>query len=277
MNATARPMLGIIAGDGRLPEQLLEACRAQGRETFVLSFDDIKSPVLMAHEHNAVVRLGAIGEALSHLRNAGVKEVVMAGRVRRPPLSSLKPDAAGLKLLGRMSTAFLGGDDAMLRTIITFLEDEGFAVVGADDILIDLVSPQGLLGSVAPNKQDLADIAKGLRVAKAIGVHDIGQAVVVENSYVLGVEGPEGTDALVARCASLKNSPNAGVLVKAKKPSQESRVDLPTVGPHTVEVVHKAGLRGIAVEAGGSLILDREQVVARADTLGIFVMGVKDE
>ena len=268
----ASSKLGIIAGGGRLPLQIMESCRATGRPFFVLAFDNAEQAPLEQASHK-IVRLGAVGEAIDTLRQAGVNDVVMAGRVQRPSFASLKPDAAGAKLLTRLGKAFFAGDDALLRVIVSFLEEEGFSVIGADQLLDGLTTPEGVLGKIAPDAGAQADIAQGFKTAKELGARDVGQAAIVENGEVLGMETAEGTDALITRCAPLHKHPRSGVLVKAKKPGQDARVDLPTIGPETVEKMYAAGFAGIALEAGGSLILDKEKTIARADALGIFVVG----
>lgn len=267
--------LGIIAGSGRLPAQLVEHCRNNNRPVFVLAFHDTTDPETYARVPHAVVRIESVGEALEHLRTAGVTQLVMAGKVRRPSLIGLKPDKSTAKLLARVGSAFFSGDNALFTSLVSFLEEEGFTVIGAEQVMDELITPEGVLGKIKPTEQNMVDIAKGMRIAKALGSLDIGQAVIVENNYVLGVEAAEGTDAMIIRCANLKNEERGGVLVKAKKPLQEARVDLPAIGPATIENIYAAGLMGVAVEADGSLILDRAQVIARADRLGIFVMGVR--
>lgn len=271
---SASSTLGIIAGSGRLPAQLVEACHAINRPCFVLSFAEDTNVDAIETTPHAVVRLGAIGEALKKLREAGAKEVVLAGKVARPSLTSLKPDLTATKLLAKLGKAFFGGDDALLSALVSFLESEGFKVVSSQDILRSLVASAGVYGRISPSPRDESDIAHGLRVAKQLGLLDIGQAVIVENGYVLGVEAAEGTNALISRCASLKREARGGVLVKTKKPHQDERVDLPAIGLTTIETVYEAGFSGIAIEAGGSLILDREHVVARANELGLFLIGV---
>lgn len=275
--ATAQSTLGILAGSGRLPLQLLEICQSTGRDVFVLAFENSADVNAFSNVPHAVVRLGAVGEAIDHLRAANVGEVVMAGAIRRPNFSSLRPDRMGTKLLARMGGAFFSGDDALLKAIVGFLEEEGFKVIGSDDVMGGLVTPEGVLGRIRPDQQAKSDITKGLKVAKTLGELDIGQAVIVEHGYVLGVEAAEGTDALIERCARLRREQKGGVLVKACKPSQEKRVDLPSIGPDTVEKMHRAGFAGIAVEADSSLILDKENVIKKADELGLFVIGITHE
>jgi len=273
---TAKSTLGIIAGTGRLPLQLIEACQAAGRRVFVLAFEGSTDPAVIANVPHAIVPMGDIGTALEYLHKANAKELVMAGRVQRPTLAMLKPDRAAAKLIARMGGSLFAGDDALLKTVISFLEDEGFTVIGVQNVLKSLVAPEGIMGKVPPNDHAKTDIAYGIEVARRLGELDVGQAVVVENGYVLGVEAAEGTDALLARVGKLRQlQERAGVLVKIKKPLQERRVDLPAIGPKTVENVHAAGLSGIAVEAEGSLILDREIVIAKADELGLFLVGIR--
>jgi len=269
------PTLGIIAGSGRLPAQLVESCLTTGRKCFVLALENAADMNAISHVPHAMVRIGAIGAALEHLRKADVKEIVLAGNVRRPSLLSLRPDLTGTRLLARLGTAFFSGDDALLKAVISFLEEEGFKVVGSDEILRGLMAPMGVLGNISPDARAEADIAHGIRVAKALGELDIGQAVIVENGYVLGVEAAEGTDALIERCGKLRREMKSGVLVKVRKPAQEERADLPAIGPQTVEKIHEAGFAGIAIEAGGGIILDKEKTIATADALGVFVVGVR--
>lgn len=269
--------LGIIAGSGELPMSLIETCHAQQRPVFVLTFDENQPEHHFHHVPHAKIRLGAVGESIAALRKAGVTELVLAGGIKRPSFSSLKPDAMGAKLIARLSTKIFSGDDAILKTVISFLEEEGFKVLGADELLVDLLAPEGVMGRATPDERAGADIALGFKVAKKLGEFDIGQAVIVEDGCILGVEGAEGTDALINRCAGLKRKPRSGVLVKAKKPAQERRVDLPSIGIHTVENAHSIGLVGIAIEAGQSLILGREQVIKKADELEIFLIGIGND
>lgn len=273
----ANATLGILAGGGRLPLQLVESCLASGRKFFVVAFEESADIEAISHVPHAVVRLGAVGETLDHLRKHKVEDVVMAGKVKRPSFGSLRPDMMGTKLMARMGAAIFGGDDALLKAIVGFLEDEGFNVVGSDDIIGGLAAPLGVMGKIKPSRDAEKDIAKGVKAAKMLGELDIGQAAIVENGYVLGVEGAEGTDELIHRCGKLRREKKSGVLVKMRKPGQEERVDLPAVGVQTVERVHEAGFAGIAVEAEGCLMLDKDKVIDKADKLGLFIVGVKNE
>jgi DUF1009 family protein len=265
--------LGIFAGGGELPLRIIEACRAAERGVFVLAFEGAADPAVVSGVPHAWVRLGAAGEALRLLREQRVEEIVFAGGVKRPSLLSLRPDWHAAKFFARVGYRALG-DDGLLTAVIREFEREGFRVVGADTILGSALAPTGRLGRHAPDAQAEDDIALGFRIVRALGALDIGQAAVVQQGLVLGVEAIEGTDALIARCADLRREGPGGVLVKAPKPGQERRADLPTIGRRTVDGAAAAGLRGIAVEAGASLIIDRAAVVAAADRSGLFVVGV---
>jgi DUF1009 family protein len=274
VNAALAP-LGIIAGSGELPRLLIRACEELGRPYFVLAIEDTadEETVARAGEHVAWMRLGAIGKAIELFRAHGAQELVMAGKVKRPKLSAIRPDLKGAKLLARLGSQLISGDNELLSSVVAFLEEEGFKVCGADDVVRDLLAPEGMIGTIYPDKRAQSDIGFGARIARAVGALDIGQAVIVQNGQVLGIEAIEGTDGLITRCAPLKLEPHGGVLVKVKKPQQERRVDLPTIGITTVERVAECGFAGIAIEAGASLIVDRREVARRADALGIFLVG----
>ena len=269
--------LGIIAGKGSLPAQIIEVCKNNNRPFFVIAFEETTEPEITSSPH-AVVRIGAVGEALKHLRNAGVQEIVMAGGIKRPSLSSLKPDAAGASLLKKLGKAFFSGDDALLKAITSFFEEEKFTVVGVESILGNILAGDGVFSKISPDEQSRADIMVGMSAAKNLGALDIGQAVIIENGVVLGTESSTGTDAMIISCGQLrKSAQKSGVLVKAKKPNQEEKVDLPSIGVQTIENLYAAGFAGVAVEAYGSLLIDKTQLIKKADEYGLFVVGVKYE
>jgi UDP-2,3-diacylglucosamine hydrolase len=267
------PKLGIVAGGGTLPAKIIAACRATGREFFVLAFSGQTEQATVNEAPHAWVKLGAVGEAMAALRAAGAQELVFAGPVRRPSLSELKPDLQAVKMLAKIGTRAFG-DDGLLAGIVRELEGEGFRVVGVDDILSGLKMPRGRIGRHDADELARSDIVRGVDVVRALGALDVGQAVVVQQGVVLGVEAIEGTDQLLARCGALRREGPGGVLVKLAKPGQERRVDLPTIGVETVAHAAAAGLRGIATEAGGALIVDRDAVVRAADAAGLFVVGI---
>jgi DUF1009 family protein len=274
--------LGLIAGGGGLPVEIAEHCERSGRPLFVIRLKGFAGEALAPYA-GAEVGIAEVGKCIKALKRAGCEAVCLAGIVTRPDFTSLMPDLRGLKLLPRAIAAARRGDDALLRLLVEEFEGEGFEVEGAHEVMDDLSLPAGALGRVTPGGDDLADARRALDVARAIGRLDVGQAAVVAHGLVLAVEAQEGTDAMLSRVADLpahlRGRPGAGVgvLAKAPKPIQETRVDLPTIGPATVQAVARAGLAGIVGEAGRLLVLERDAVIEQADALGVFVLGVEPD
>ena len=277
--AAPKPKLGIIAGAGPLPARLAEAALAEGREVFVVAIGGEADPALFPAIEVETVDLGAVGRTIDLLKAKACRELVLAGPVRRPDFSRLRPDWRGMKLLPKVVAAARGGDNALFNVLVGAFEDEGFRVVGADDVLSSLLARPGPVGRLVPDEAARADIARAFEVAKALGALDVGQGAVALDGIVLGVELVDGTDALLARVAEMRHvhgpAGAAGVLVKVAKPGQERRVDLPTIGPRTVAGIVAARLAGIAVEAGGALVMDPVATGRAADEAGVFVVGVE--
>lgn len=273
MRPAQKPVLGIVAGSGNLPRKLIDAARAENRPLFVAGVTGETDPQTVEQVKHGWVRLGAWGALVKMLKDNKCQEIVFAGPVRRPSFANLALDWRGVKLLPKVVRAARQGDGALLSFLVSQIEQEGFRVVGADQVSGNLLAEEGVLGANSPSEQDLADVAKGVQVVELLGRLDVGQAAVVRDGLVLGIEAAEGTDALIERCGSLPGKAG-GVLIKIAKPGQERRVDLPTIGLTTIENAAAAGLNGIAVEAGGALILDREQVLEVAASKGLFIFGV---
>lgn len=267
-------VLGVIAGGGPLTARLLESCRRTGRIHFVIALEGMAEPEVIGNSPHEWVRIGAAGKAESLLRAKGVRDLVMVGKVRRPSLFELRPDARTLGFLAKVGFRRLG-DDSLLSAINRAFEEAGFRILRMDEVLGDGFAPEGVLGAHAPDSGARDDIARGLAIAHGIGRLDIGQAAVIQAGIVLGVEAVEGTDALLRRCGGLRRAGPGGVLVKAAKPQQSDRADPPVVGVDTVHGARDAGLAGIAVEAGRVLVVDRPAVVAAADAAGLFLVGVR--
>lgn len=265
--------LGIIAGGGAVPGQLIHASRAQGRDCFVLAIKNSADPAQLIGVDHVWLRLGQAGRAFELLHEKQVGEVVMAGPVRRPTLAEMRPDWRTARFFARLGLKALG-DDGLLSAVIEEFESEGFKVVGAHEVLGDLLAPPGVWGNVRPDAQAESDIRRGVTVAQGLGVLDVGQSVAVQQGIVLGVEAVEGTDALLVRVGGLRRAGPGGVLVKLCKPGQDKRVDLPTIGVETVKNAQAAGLRGIAVEAGAAIVVDLDGMVREADRAGMFVTGI---
>jgi UDP-2,3-diacylglucosamine hydrolase len=265
--------LGIVAGGGGLPRKLVDSCRAAGRDVFVLALEGAAEPETVRGVPHAWCRIGAAARGLALLRENNVSELVLAGGIRRPSLAALRPDWRAAKLFARIGYRALG-DDGLLSAVVSELEQEGFRVVGPDQLLAGALVPEGPLGKIRPDAQSAADIEHGLCVARALGALDVGQAVIVQQGLILGVEAIEGTDELLRRCAALRREGPGGVLVKVEKPGQERRADRPTIGLRTILLAAETGLRGIAIEADATIVLDRDEVIRAADRTGLFVVGV---
>ncbi len=269
-----RPALGILAGGGTMPARVAAAARAAGRNVFLIGLDGHAEPAVLAPYPHAMIRIGAAARMLQVLRANGCRELVLVGPVRRPSLLNLRPDAEGARLLARIGRAAFAGDDGLLKAVVRVLGEEGFTIVGAHEILTEVLGPRGLLGKAAPDAQALADIERGIAVARTLGAADVGQCCVVQQGLVLCVEAIEGTDAMLERAGVLRRPGPGGVLVKLVKPGQDRRADLPTIGPDTVRAAAAAGLRGVAFEAGGTILAERAASIAAADLAGLFLLGV---
>ena len=265
--------LGVIAGGGSLPLRVVQAASAMGRPVHVAVLEGHGDPAAYVGQSHVTLRWGLAAQMLSWLKQHGVREVVLAGTVARPSLLSLRPDAASMKLIGRIGRAAFNGDDSILRAVMKVLGEEGFEVLGAQALLTGLLPEAALLAGPMPDDVARADIARGLAVCHAMGAVDVGQAVIVQQGLVLGVEAIEGTDALILRAGALKREGPAPILVKALKPTQSKLADLPTIGPKTVETARTAGLRGLAFQANGTILLERDATIAAAEAAGIFLLA----
>lgn len=269
--------LGLVAGGGAVPLQVAAAARASGRDVFAVVIEGWADPADYAHLPHLAIRLGAVGEAIEALRARGIRQLVMCGTARRPSFLSIRPDAGMARLLVKIGRAAWQGDDGLLKAVVRVLEGEGFEILPAQAILRGILPEAGRLGALAPGAQALEDIRRGVAVVRALGAVDVGQGAVVQQGLVLGVEAIEGTDALLARCAGLRREGPGGVLVKLVKPGQDRRVDLPTVGPATITGAAAAGLAGIAIEAGGTILVDRAATIAAADAAGLFLVAIRPD
>jgi UDP-2,3-diacylglucosamine hydrolase len=250
--------LGLIAGGGRLPELLRAA-----RSCYTVGLAGFADPT----RADIVLPVGRAGAIFAALRDAGCREIALAGYFRRPSFAALRLDWTGLGVLLRLLPVW-GGDASLLARVVREFERAGFAVLGAHDVLPDLLARAGAFGAATPIESERADIVAGFAAAKALGATQRGQGVLVRGRAILAREGRGGTQAML-RGADARGA----ILVKAAMPGQDRRVDLPTIGPATIGQARAAGLRGIAVEAGAALVLDRAETTAAADAAGIFLFG----
>lgn len=274
--------VAIVAGGGHLPLEVADTLSQSGHDPFLVIVQGEVEPssALFQRPHH-LLTLEQTADLLSVLKRNGATHVVLAGSVgRRPRLTRLRPSVGLLRFAWRVVPALLrGGDDALLRSLVSLIEESGVKVVGAHQLVPDMLAAEGALTDARPNAEDRRDLDAAAEAARAIGRLDIGQGAVSIGGRVVALEGIEGTDGLLARVRELRShgriaGRKRGVLVKCAKPGQELRTDLPTIGPDTIEAAHAAGLAGIGLEAGRSLILEHGRVRQRADELGLFVTGL---
>ena len=266
--------VAVIAGRGAAPRLLVEACERQNIQVFIVGFEEQTDPLLVEGRVHMWSSLGQAGAIMKPLKSHEIADLVMIGAVSRPSLSEIKPDMATAKFIAKVGLSAMGDND-LLGAVKAFLEDEGFRLHGVQKFATELLTPSGALTKAKPSKQDLVDIQRGVDVSQALGKVDVGQAVIVQEGLVLAVEGIEGTTALIQRSVDLKRKDKGGVLVKTCKPQQDKDLDLPTIGPDTIDMIADAGFHGIAVHAGHSLMLEREAVIERANKRKIFILGVE--
>jgi UDP-2,3-diacylglucosamine hydrolase len=279
---TAAP-LAIVCGSGSLPFAVADAAAQSGRRAVLVGLRGFADAERIARYPHHWVAVAQFGHLFRVLEREGCRELVFIGSLVRPTISQLRLDLVTLRLLPRIAQMFRGGDDHILQGVITIVEERGFRVVGAHEIAPRILVPEGALGRRKPGPQDQSDIARGLAFLRAIGPFDVGQGVVVAGNRIVCVEAAEGTDHMLARLAEVRRSgavrfaAGTGVLVKAPKDGQDRRIDLPSIGPKTIESARQVGLNGIAVVADSAVIAEPGQVAAAADAASLFVVGVCDE
>jgi len=272
--------VGLIAGGGVMPFAVADSLNARGIDCVLFALKGACDPKGAQRFRHHWISVGQLGRAEKLFRAENCRNLIFIGSLVRPGLSEIRLDWTTLRALGRIWAAFRGGDDHLLSGIGRLLEQDGFRMLGIKDVAPELLMPQGCLTRKTPDESAAADIVKGRDVLRALSPFDIGQAVVVIEGHVVGVEDIEGTDGLLARVARLRAERRIrahaarGVLVKAPKSGQDLRFDLPTVGPRTVEGAAAASLAGIAAVAGNTVVVEPQTMVEAADAAGLFIRGL---
>jgi len=267
--------LAIFAGRGNLPMMLIKECNKNDVD-FQLFLLKTESYDLDYSLYNPIVlEYTAVEEFLEILRGRSIKNITFVGAVNKPNFSSLKVDKKGAILLSKILANKILGDDAVLRSVINFFEKEGFKIIKVNDILGDLLVDKNFCGIIKPNKDDFENIAIGKRVIKSISEFDIGQAVIVAQRQVIAIEAVEGTDQMISRCQTLNiDYKNKAILVKLKKSKQSKKADLPVIGIETINNCYKNNIKGIAIQSGASIVINREEVIDAANKMGIFIIAL---
>jgi UDP-2,3-diacylglucosamine hydrolase len=274
--------LAVICGGGPLPFVVADAAIRRGRRVVLFALQGVANPERIAAYPHHWVNLGQFGRFFRLALKEGCRDVVMIGPIIRPSFWKMPRDFETLRLLPRLARMNRGGDGSLLWGCAAILEERGLKVLAAQEIAPQLLMPHGVLGTQEPDERSRASIEHGLALLDATGPFDVGQAAVVLDDHIVAIEAAEGTDQMLARVAELRRNGRVrraagGVLIKAPKIGQDRRIDLPTIGPHTIEGAARAALDGIAVAAGSSIVADPERIIQIADRQKLFVVGVQHE
>ena len=266
--------VGVIAGSGQLPFLVAQAVRRQpGTRLVVAAHKNETDPDLVAGADAGIwIRLGQFKKVIRFFRQQNVKWVVMGGGIAKVGIWQMRPDALALKVAARLKHWH---DDHLLRAIADEIERHGFELKGAGELVPEILAPKGILTRARPTDVQWRDVRLGWQAAKTLGALDVGQGVVVREQVVLAVEAIEGTDAMIDRAGAYTGG--KGVLVKVSKPGQDQRLDLPSIGPRTIEKLSAAGITVLAMEAGRTMILETETTLLAADAAGLVLLGCDDQ
>lgn len=263
--------LGIIAGKGLLPSEIAKLYLKQGGQVCIAAIDKETDISLIAKHPYKHFSLGSVGSLFEYFTENQVKDVIMIGGINRPDLKSLKVDVIGSVLIAKILKEKFLGDDNVLRVVADFIESKGFKVISPQDLLKIDIYENLYVTKTIPTKQDKSDIEIGMKVLKQLGSLDVGQSVIVYDSYILGVEAAEGTDNLIRRCELLRKDNKGGVLVKMSKLGQDTRLDVPTIGPDTIFYLAKHGYNGLAIEKSGVIIVKPEETIELLNKNKLFI------
>lgn len=272
--------IAIVAGAGALPRLITRSLKASNRDYVIVHFQGVDGLDWTADHPKIAARFERPGDLFDAMHHHQVSEVVFAGAMNRPPLEQASFDGTLLRYAPKLLPAMGRGDDAVLSIVVEMFLDAGFDVCRADQVVPDLAAISGVLTSTSPSDQDLRDLSRARKIVQTLGSLDIGQGAVVAQGLCLATEALPGTDAMLAHVAGIdrtrlpRKDGAKGVLFKGPKPGQDFRIDLPAIGPATVELVTQAGMAGIGVEAGGTLILERARTIERAEAAGIFIIAL---
>ena len=268
------PKLGILAGRGLLPLEIANIYRKHEGECYIAALNEEVDRNLIKNFPHEFFSLGSVGSIIKYFNKHNVKNIIFLGSIDRPNLKSIKVDLTGSILIAKIFKQKFLGDDKLLRIIADFLEEKGFKVISAKEIVALEPNIDDILTIRTPSESDMVDIELGVKVSKHLAPLDIGQAVIVEDGYIIGIEAAEGTDNLIKRCANLRKKPHGGVLVKIIKCTQDIRLDLPTIGPETISNLASYSYNGIAIQKDNVIIIERELTAAIANKHHLFIAKI---
>ena len=265
--------LGIIAGDGDLPIQIINECKKQKEDFVVILINGHGTEISKSYNPDYIMNLSKIGKAIKFAKTNNITDLVMAGRIKRPSLKDMLPDIWTARFLAKYAGR-IKGDNNVLTNLAKELEKEGFNILAPEKFILKALCPKGMLGNHRPTIENKKDIELGFKIAKNIGKDDIGQSLIIQNGLVLTVEAAEGTDAMIARSKILKIGDSGAIFIKVIKPGQDERLDRPVIGINTIKSIHEAGLDGMALEANSVFILNLDEVINYANSNNLFIIGI---
>ncbi len=263
-----KSIVGIIAGNGLLPISLANSFIKQGGQCYIAALEGEANPVLYQDFTHQFFKIGMVKPIIEYFRKYDVKNIILAGSVNRPNLRSIKVDLMGSRLLARILKQKFLGDDKLLGIVTDFLEEKGFKVVSSYEILR---TNNDVMTIAVPSRIDNTDIELGIKLLDSIGYLDVGQSVIVDNGYIIGIEAAEGTDNLIERCSYLRKNSTGGVLIKMIKKGQDTRIDIPTIGAKTISNLANYGYKGLVIQKDKVIILEIERTIELANECGLFI------
>jgi len=264
--------LAIFAGDGLLPKILIEECLQKNQNFKLFLLKNQNYSIDYSQYNPEVVNYGEVEKFLSILKNFQIRDIVFIGSVTKPDFKSLKVDKKGAILLAKILANKILGDDAVLRSVLAFFKKQGLKIWAIDELLDCVFAKKSVVTKIKPDKEDLLDIELGIEAIKAFSKFDVGQALIVAQKQIIAVEAVEGTDKMIERCKNLKiDYKNRAILIKTTKKNQSRGADLPVIGVSTIENCALANIKGIAIKAKSTLVLQKDLVIKKADELGIFI------
>ena len=268
-------MLGLIVGESSLPNFVINKLLKKNIEFLIL--DLTKSNIYKKYKNSCSLKITELGKAISILKKNNCKNVIFIGKVERPDISLLKFDRKALFYFPRLFSAFKKGDGNILKEIIKIFKENKLNVVNSMKFTPELIFKDKSINKVKLNNIDKSSISKGVRIIKSLSKFDIGQSVVINNGYVLAIEGPEGTDETIKRSLYLSKNyklKNKSILVKFPKANQDLRIDLPTIGFDTIKNCIKANIKGIAVKRSQNIILDKDKIINLVKKNNFFIISI---
>ncbi len=267
--------LAIFAGRGQLPKILIENCQKNNIDfqLFLLASEEYE---IDYSEFNPIaLKYGEVDKFLSEIHARKIGNLIFIGAVNKPNFKSIKVDKKGAILVTKIVASKILGDDAVLRAVVNFFEKEGLKILRIDDLLDDVVAKKSVLTNLKPDDEDLENITLAKKAIQAFSDFDVGQSVIVAQKQIIAVEALEGTDEMIKRCAKLKvEYKESAILVKMKKSRQSAKADLPVIGVNTIQNCHENGVKGIAIQAGTTLIINKKDVIDLANKLEIFLVVI---